>query len=207
MRRLFPAFAVLAVACLAVIPLLSEPASAQTAAPTGVPTSEASCRHSGWRTVTDPVGAHFGSRAACLRWVRAHPGGHLGLADVTGVFTGVESFTFACTFVHQTFDATYPTPVKSRVGPATLAIEGCVDNPITSFVGTFSITTSSGTVSGTVAGTISSATGPAIFRLDLTTTGATGLFAGATGDLHVDIQWAGFPETAISGTVAQPPPV
>ena len=206
MRRLSSVFAVIAVVCLAVIPLLSEPASAQPAAPTGVPTSEAACRHSGWRTLTDPVGAHFGSRAACFRWVRAHPGGHLGLADVTGEFSGIESFTFACTFVHQVFDATYPTPVKSRVGPATLAIEGCIDNPPTSFVGTFSITTSSGTVSGTVGGTFNATVGPT-FRLDLTTTAATGLFAGATGDLHVDIQWAGFPETAITGTVAQPAPI
>jgi len=207
MRRLSYVFAVVAFTCVALTPLMAETASAGALSPTGVPTSVAACRHSGWRTLTDPTGAHFGSRAACFRWAGSHPGGHLGLADLAGTFTGIESFTFECTFVHQIFDASYSTPVKSRAGTAALNIEGCVSSSITTIDGTFSITTSSGTVSGTMAGTLDAVQAPAFFHLVLTTTASTGTFAGATGTLAVEINWAGFPETAISGTVALPTPV
>lgn len=206
MRRILSVLAVIAVAFLAIIPLVAEPASAATN-PTGVPTSPGACRRGGWQTLSDPTGAPFATKPACVQWAKAHPGGHLGLADLRGTFAGIESFTFECTFVHQIFDATYPTPAKSRAGSATLNIEGCVSNSITTFDGTFSITTSSGTVSGTVTGTLDAASAPAFFHFVLTPTATTGLFTGATGTLQVEIEWAGFPETAITGTVALPTPI
>jgi hypothetical protein len=195
--------AAVAVVVMAVIPLMAVSAGAQPVAPTGVPTSVAACKHGGWHTLTDPVGAPFVTRSACVRWATGHPGGALRLSDVGGTFAGVEAFTFECTFVHQTFDAAYPS--RGRVGVATMAIEGCVDSSISNYTGTFSITTILGTVSGTVAGTVQAVTTPAHFHLELTTTGATGAFAGLSGPLVVDIKWNGFPATAITGTVAALP--
>src|SRR6185503_20588418 len=96
MRRPSIVLAGIAIALLAILPLVAAPAGAAVTA-TGVPTSVAACRHGGWRTVSDPTGAPFGSRAACIRWATAHPGGALTLADVGGAFSGTESFTFECT--------------------------------------------------------------------------------------------------------------
>ena len=204
MRRILSVLAVIAFAFLAIIPLVAEPASAAT---TGVPISPGACRRGGWQTLSDPTGAPFGSKPACVQWARAHPGGHLGLADVRGAFTGTQSFTFECTFVHQIFDAGYTTPAKSRLGSATLHIEGCVNSSINAYEGTFSITTSAGTISGTAAGPLDAATAPAFFHLVLTPTATTGLFSAPSGALQVEIRWAGYPETLITGTVALPPPV
>ncbi|MGZ4683061.1 MAG: hypothetical protein ACXWBN_17165 [Acidimicrobiales bacterium] len=202
MRRPSYVLASIAIAVLAFIPLVAAPAGAQPVSTAGVPTSVAACKHGGWRTLTDPVGASFATRAACIRWATAHPGGTLRLSDLSGTFAGVESFTFECTFVHQTFDASYAT--RGRVGTATMAIEGCVDGSITTYTGTFSISTPIGSVSGTVAGTLQAVTTPATFHLVLTPTASTGAFTGLSGTLLVEIRWNGFPETAITGTVAAP---
>ena len=201
MRRPSIVLAGIAIALLAILPLVAAPAAAAVTA-TGVPTSVAACRHGGWRTVSDPTGAPFGSRAACIRWATAHPGGALTLADLGGAFSGTESFTFECTFVRQIFTATYPS--RGRVGTASLSIDGCVDGAIANYSGTFSISTPLGTVSGTAVGTLAAATS-LVFHLVLDATAGTGAFAGLSGTLLADISWGGFPATAITGTITSPP--
>ena len=152
--------------------------------------------------MSDPTGAAFGSRAACIRWATVHPGGALTLADVGGAFSGTESFTFECTFVRQIFSAAYPT--RGRVGVGSMTIDGCVDGAIANYSGTFSISTPLGTVSGTAVGPLNTATSPVVFHLVLTATASTGAFAGLSGTLLADISWGGFPATAITGTITAP---
>jgi hypothetical protein len=80
-----------------------------------------------------------------------------------------------------------------------------VDGSITTFTGTYSISTPLGTVSGTAVGSLATATAPVIFHLVLTPTATSGAFAGMAGSLVTDIKWGGYPATTIAGTVTAPP--
>ncbi len=207
MRRPTSILGVATIVVLLALPVLAAPAGAQASATAGVPTSIDDCRHSGWRTSTDPVGGSWSVRAACIKWVRAHPGGALGLADLAGTFTGTEAVVGSgCDFVHRTFDASYAT--RGRVGTASLAIDGCTDSTASTYTGTFTITTPVGSVSGTAAGAVSMLSRPPLFNLYLTPTSGTGAFTTTSGILGGFVRWIGYPDGgAINGTVVYFPPI
>ena len=187
MRRQLLASIALSIALLGAIPAAAAGASTAPASGTG------QCKNGGWRTLVDDHGQPFKNQGQCIKWKRQHP---VSLNDLAGTFTGTESFDFGtngCSFVHQIFDASYPG--SAAVGIVTLHIEGCVDNPITHYEGTFTITTSVGTLSGTAVGPVFD------FELDLNITSATGAFQGVTGMLHASIHWDGVPSTSITGAV------
>jgi hypothetical protein len=199
MRQRLVVRLVVVVALLLAVPIAIAPVGA---APVHTPSSKDQCKNDGWRTLTDDQGNAFRNQGQCVDWAVHHP--HvIGLADLTGSFTGTQSFTFVtngCSFVHQVFDATYPG--STAVGTVTLHIEGCVINGITSYAGTFTISTSVGTVSGTATGPLNISI--ASFDLTLTVTSGTGAFAASTGTLHASIIWPPPFGAAINGSVTAP---
>ena len=205
MRRLSSVLAVIAFTCVAILPLMARPPRPNRWPPPG-PHQRGVLSAQRLAHRDRPGRGVVRIPRRVLPWVRAHPGGHLGLADVVGPFAGVQEFTFECTFVHQVFDATYATPVHSRAGSAVLHIEGCVDSAIATYDGTFSITTSSGSLSGTIWHRSTRPTPPAFFPSPHVTA-STGSFSGRPGQLAVDIQLGRVPHTAVTGTVSQSPPV
>jgi hypothetical protein len=186
------------VAVVAAIQIAAGPLGA--AQPTPSQAAKDACKDGGWRSLTDDHGHAFRNQGECVAFKIHHP---VSLADLTGSFTGTQSFTFStdgCVFVHQIFDATYPG--SATVGNVTLHIEGCVDPAITTYTGTFTISTNVGTVSGSAIGTVRFETiGTTSYDFDLTLEVASGTdqFAATTGSLNAAIVWPFTPE--ISGSV------
>ena len=132
-------------------------------------------------------GRGFKNQGQC---VKAAVHGRLSLnPQVTGPFTGTAPFDFGthgCSFVFQTFDATYQT----QSGAGTFHIEGCVVTPSTGdrfpFTGSFTLTAPSGaTLTGSASGGLFAAS-TFDFALTLTVQSATGSLAGATGSIGVE---------------------
>jgi hypothetical protein len=183
----------LLVAALAAIPMAATAAGAAQAKHSQSPKD--ACKNGGWRNLTDDQGHAFRNQGQCVAFKIHHP---VSLADLAGTFTGTQSFAFGtdgCVFVHQIFDASYPS---AAAGVATLHIEGCVDPSITNYAGTFTISTSGGSVSGSASGPIDFSASPT-FDLTLAVTSGAGTFAGTTGTLHAAIDWPG--GDTISGSV------
>ena len=161
--------------------------------PTPAPTDRAQCKRGGWRNLVDDHGAPFRNQGQCVSFVQRSTTKHhnrANLADLAGSFTGTQSFTFTgCVFVHEVFDASYPG--GGTIGTVTLQIEGCVSSSVTSYTGTFTISTSAGNVSGTASGPVIQ--NPTALTFDLTLAIATGTdgFAGAPGTLHSLVNWPG----------------
>jgi len=171
--------------------------------PTPAPADKAQCKLGGWRNLVDAHGAPFRNQGQCVSSVQPSTTRHhnrANLADLAGSFTGTQSFTFTdCAFVHQVFDASYP---GGTIGTVTLQIDGCVSSSITSYAGTFTISTGAGTLSGTASGPMTSSGTGYTFDLTLAITAATDGFAGTTGTLHVIVTWPGGP--SITGVVTVP---
>ena len=124
--------------------------------------------------------------------VAAQPDANLN-REVTGAFTGTQSFEFGggCSFVHQVYDATYQ---PARPGLGSVHVDVCVEPGGGDFVvdGTFQLTTRTGaTVTGTVAGTVTPDEGGFTADLDFTLTVAQGTrqFQHATGTVTLDGVW------------------
>jgi hypothetical protein len=194
MRRRLVASLVLAVALLGALQ------TTVAAAPTARSEVGQECKHGGWRNLTGDQGQPFKNQGQCIKWRRQHP---VGLGDLTGAFTGTQSFTFTggltgCQLGRQVIDASYPG--SSAVGTVTLHLEGCIDVSLF-FRGTFTLATSAGTLSGTSFGQIRM-TGlqfPFTYELTLDPTSATGVFSGIPGQLHLSLVWPG--EQAVTGEV------
>lgn len=169
------------------------------------PTAVQQCKDGSWQTLSDASGQPFKNQGQCVSYFIHNP---VGLADLTGSFSGTQSFTFGtggCSFVEQIFDAMYPG--SSAVGSVTLHLDGCIVLgvfPQISYTGAFAITTSVGTLSGNAAGPINDilSPGPVDFELTLTVVSGTGAFAGTTGTINVSIQWPG--GTPVTGSVTVP---
>jgi hypothetical protein len=94
------------------------------------------------------------------------------------------------------------SPGSSAIGAVTIQMPGCLlfDVPnfplAIGFSGTFTITTNVGTLSGTVAGGFRNVfvtpfnPQPVTAGFTLTATSGTGLFAGTTGPLNLDLGWS-----------------
>jgi hypothetical protein len=135
----------------------------------------------------------------------------VSLSDLAGSPAGTLSAVAqgnGCSFLEATFTATYPG--NRAVGTVTLQMDGCVPlvlppNP-EPFTGTFTLITSVGTVGGSVTGQLtnvntSGGVYPSTAAFALTTTSATGEFAGITGTLNLSLQWAQPSSLSFTGTL------
>jgi len=128
------------------------------------------------------------------------PQGKSRLAGLAGSFTGSQHFMFGsngCVFVHQVFDASYPSASN---GTVTLHIAGCVSQDITQYSGTFTISASAGTLAGTALGSVDISSSTATFDLTAAATSGTGTFKKPGGTLNIHINWGG--GSVITGTVS-----
>src|SRR2546421_107541 len=110
-------------------------------------------------------------------------------AEVTAM---VRRLIFCSTLLAVALAAVPIAATAAGAGIATLHIQGCVDPGITTYTGTFTISTSGGSVSGSASGPINFFVSPT-FDLTLAVTSGTGTFAGTTGTLHAAIDWPGAP--------------
>ncbi len=139
---------------------------------------------------------------------------------VGGTFTGSATFDFpsgdpGCE-IHHTIDGTGDWVA---LGATSVRLDYCVviqgPDPQPVVGGWFTISSASGQLSGTLAGEASGLSLPPDprgwpYRFDLTVTGGTGQFAGATGALHVDgyLGVAGIVvEGTVGGSVTVGPPI
>jgi hypothetical protein len=201
-RRLLAGL-ILAAFPVVVIPIAVTSMGSQAGA--APPTAVQQCKDGGWQTLTDASGSPFKNQGQCVSYFIHNP---VSLADLTGSFSGTQSFTFGtggCSFVEQVFDAMYPG--SSAAGSVTLHLDGCIvlgGFPQISYTGAFAITTSVGTLTGDVAGPINNilGPGPVDYELTLTILSGTGVFAGTTGTINLSIQWP--TGTPVTGSVMVP---
>jgi hypothetical protein len=124
--------------------------------------------------------------------------------ELSGPFSGTTVFDFStprCTFVHQTYDATYTTKNGAR---GTLHLDGCIDFVPTTFSydGTFRLrsTRDGSTLRGHVTGTVTNSTtqtcaqGAFPSDLDFTLTASRGTlrYAHVTGSIRLTGLWCSF---------------
>lgn len=191
LRRIITGIVLALTSCTA-IPAVA----ALTSAPAGgsPPAAVQQCMNGGWRTLKDAAGQSFENEGQCISYAIHHP---VGLADLAGPspFTGTPTLGFktnGCAFGYAAFDAIYPG--SSSVGDVDLHIAGCIPSSLTSYAGSFTMTTGVGTISGNASGPLTVSFGPddqalLTFQLSLSVDAGSGSFARTSGSLQFSASW------------------
>jgi hypothetical protein len=167
----------------------------------------------GWQALTDGSGQPFKNQGQCATFALHHPVSVSDLASssVSGTLMSGIGPT-GCINEDATISATYPG--TSAIGAVTLQMPGCLlfDVPnfplAIGFSGTFTITTNVGTLSGTVAGGFTNVfvtpfnPQPVTAAFTLSAISGTGLFAGTTGPLNLDLGWSPPGSEPFFGTIS-----
>jgi hypothetical protein len=186
-RRLFVRVSLAAIPFVMIPIAITSIGAKASAAP---PAQIQQCMNGGWRTLTDASGQHFQNQGQCIAFAIHH---RVSLSDLADPFAidGTTSFALGangCSFVYQVFDATYPG--TAAVGAVILHLSGCVSPSLSSYAGSFNITTNVGTLSGSASGPVNITAGLGLeYQLTLTVNAATGSFVRSTGSLDLLVSW------------------